>query len=131
MRSCCEKLRSWAFRPSSFDQPHDVHSEPLLAANGGLPEKDLRSAKAELLKAQLQGDKDIFSAKSALRLAIRARERLERELSQAGIEPFVFDRTVENMVLIVAHVPEIKMARVKEEQACDARFYGLLKEELC
>lgn len=96
-----------------------------LIASGGLPEKDFRSAKADLLKAQLQGDKDIFSAKSALRLAIRARERLERELSQAGIEPFVFDRTVENMVLIVAHVPEIKMARVKEEQACDARFYGL------
>ena len=96
-----------------------------LTANGGVPEKELRSAKADLLKAQLQGDKDVFSAKSQLRLAIRARERLERELSQAGIEPFVFDRTVENMVLIVAHVPEIKMAYVKEEQACDARFYGL------
>lgn len=96
-----------------------------ITASGSLPEKDLRSAKADLLKAQLKGEKDVFSAKSELRLAIRARDRLERELSQTGLEPFVFDRSVENMVLIVAQVPEIRIAHVKVEQACVAKFYGL------
>src|SRR6185295_1428873 len=50
----------------------------------------------------------------------------ERQLSQEGIEPIVFTRAVENMVLVSANVPEAKLSLVYEEQACEAHFYGYM-----
>lgn len=96
-----------------------------IIASGSLPERELMAAKADLLKAQLQGQKDIFSAKSEIRIAARSRERLERELSHFGIEPTVFERTAENMVLLAANVPEVDLSIVKERQECEAQIYGL------
>ena len=88
------------------------------------PEKDIRQAKSALLKAQLQGDKDIFSAQSALRVAVKQKAAIERDLSQAGVEPIVFSRAAENMVLVVAYVPEAKVSQAYEDQACEVQFYA-------
>lgn len=95
-----------------------------VAEKGVASERELRTAKADLLKAQIQGQKDIFSAQSAVRVADNGRIALERELSQRGIEPVVFGRGVENMVLISANVPEAKVSLVHEGQACRVRFYA-------
>lgn len=92
--------------------------------NGSIPEKELKAAQAELLKAQLQGEKDVFSARSTLRVVTKTKAALERDLSQNGIEPVVFNRAVENMVLIAANVPESKVSQVHENQGCLARFYS-------
>ena len=91
---------------------------------GTIPEKDIRQAKSALLKAQLQGDKDIFSAQSALRVAVKQKAAIERDLSQAGVEPIVFSRAAENMVLVVAYVPEAKVSQAYEDQACEVQFYA-------
>ncbi|HEX3727407.1 MAG TPA: efflux RND transporter periplasmic adaptor subunit, partial [Pirellulales bacterium] len=95
-----------------------------LAPDGGVAGKDLRAAEADLVQAKLQGQKDVFEAESALRLASRQKASLERQLAQAGIEPVVLSRARDGMVLISANVPEAKISLVKEGQACEARFYG-------
>jgi multidrug efflux pump subunit AcrA (membrane-fusion protein) len=92
--------------------------------NGSIPEKNFKAAQAELLKAQLQGEKDVFSAQSILRVALKTRTALERDLSQGGIEAVVFSRAVEYMVLIAANVPETHVSQVREGQGCVARFYA-------
>ena len=92
--------------------------------SGAMPEKTYKSAQADLLKAQLQGEKDIFAAQSALRVAMKTRTALERDLEQLGIEAVVFGRAVEHMVLIAANVPETKVSQVREGQGCVARFYA-------
>lgn len=97
--------------------------EPL-AKTGSIPDKDLKAAQSDLLKAQLQGEKDVFSAQSTLRVAMKTKTALERDLSQNGIEPVVFGRAVEQMVLIAANVPETKVSQVHEGQGCLARFYA-------
>jgi cobalt-zinc-cadmium efflux system membrane fusion protein len=91
---------------------------------GTIPEKDIRQAKSALLKAQLQGDKDIFGAQSALRAANKQKAAIERDLSRAGIEPIVFTRAAEDMVLVVAYVPEAKVSQAYEDQACEVQFYA-------
>ena len=92
--------------------------------SGSMPEKSYKAAKAELVKAQLQGEKDIFAAQSALRVANKMRTALERDLSQGGIEAVVFARAVEQMVLIAANVPETRISQVRDGQGCVARFYA-------
>lgn len=87
-------------------------------------EKDFRLAKSALLKAQIQGEKDIFAAQSALRAAVKQKLAIERDLSRSGIEPVVFERAAEHMVLVAAHVPEAKVAMVFEGQSCNVHFYG-------
>jgi hypothetical protein len=100
-----------------------------LIATGSLPEKDLIAAKAELIQVQLRGEKEVFTAKSDLRMDERSREQLERQLSQLGIEPFVFTRTEENMVLLAANVPESDVSLVSEGQTFETRLYGIPEEK--
>jgi len=91
---------------------------------GGIAGKEIRSAEADLVQAKLQGRKDVFAAETALRMAMRQKSALERQLAQAGIEVVVFSRAREGMVLISANVPEAKISSVKVDQSCEARFYG-------
>jgi hypothetical protein len=99
-----------------------------LAPAGSVPRKDLLTAEADLVQSELQGQKDLYSAESALRTSLRQRAALERQLMQAGIEPDVLSRAREHMVLISANVPEAKMSLVKQGQSCQARFYGFPTE---
>lgn len=94
------------------------------AAPGSIPEKEIRQAEADLLKEQIQGQKEIYEAESALRIARKSEHALERQLSQAGIEPTILERPEENLVLLSANVPEGKLSLVHAGQACQARFYS-------
>jgi cobalt-zinc-cadmium efflux system membrane fusion protein len=122
-RSQLTKTKELVVAETAFleDQLHNL--EPGLAT-GSIPERTVRAARAALLKAQLQGQKDIFAAESASRVAENSQIALERELSQEGIEPAVFDRGVDHMVLVSANVPETRVSLVKEGQACRVRFYA-------
>jgi len=86
--------------------------------------KDLAAAKADLVQAQLQSQKDIFDGESTLNVSLRARAAAERVLSQAGLDPAALETTAE-VAIVVAQVPEAKMKRVREGEPCDARFYAL------
>lgn len=94
------------------------------AKTGSISEKEFRAAEAELIKARLQGNKDIFSADSALRQAQQNHAALERDLAQGGIEADVFARAVDNLVVVAAFVPETQIALVHEGQSCVLRFYA-------
>jgi len=97
--------------------------EPV-AKTGAISEKEFQGAKAELIKATLQGEKDIFTADSAVRVALQTKTALERELAQGGIDAAVFDHAVEHMVLVVANVPETRISQVHEGQESVMRFYA-------
>lgn len=121
-RSQLNKTRDLAKAETEFLETNLAKLEQL--TGGTVPEKDLRQAKSALLKAQIQGEKDIFAAQSTLRAAEKQKNNIERDLARGGIEPIVFTRPAERMVLVAAHVPESKVAQVFEGQSCDVRFYG-------
>jgi cobalt-zinc-cadmium efflux system membrane fusion protein len=95
-----------------------------LVASGTEAPRELVSAKADLEQFRLQGQKDVYTAQSALKLAEKNLDSLERRFQQAGIDPEVFDNPEEDTTLIVANVPEQKMAIVHEGQGCTASLYG-------
>jgi multidrug efflux pump subunit AcrA (membrane-fusion protein) len=86
--------------------------------------RDLATARADLAQAQIQTQKDVFDAESALNLALRNRAAAERILSQAGIDPRALEGTQE-VAIVVADVPEARLDVVSEGAHCDARFYGI------
>jgi cobalt-zinc-cadmium efflux system membrane fusion protein len=86
--------------------------------------KELQKAKVDLEQAKLQGQKDLYAAQSNLRLAEKNLDSLERRFQQAGIDPAIFETNEEDTTLIVANVPEQKMALVHEGQSCAAQLYG-------
>lgn len=95
-----------------------------LVETGTEAPKDLMKEESELAQAKSQGQKDVYAAETAVKLAKKNQASLERQFQQAGIDPAVFDKPEENTTLIVANVPEQKMTLVKEGQACGAQLYG-------
>lgn len=95
-----------------------------LVVSGTDAPKDLAAAETELAHAELQGQKDVFEAESALKVAKASQTALARQLWQAGLNPSLLKSAVDNTVIVVAEVPEAKIAVVTEGQACDARFYS-------
>lgn len=92
--------------------------------SGTVPEKEILQAKAALLQAQLQREKDVFTAESTLRTALKQKSAIERNLSRAGIETQVFGQAAEHMVLVAANVPETQVSQIHMGQSCEVRFYG-------
>jgi hypothetical protein len=95
-----------------------------VAKTGAVSEKEFQGAKAELIKAQFQGEKDTFTAQSAQRLALQTKTALERDLAQGGIEAEVFERPVEHLVLLAANVPETKISQARQGQECVIHFFS-------
>ncbi len=97
-----------------------------LVATGTEAVRDLTSAEASLLQTQLEGQKAVFEAESALTQATHSRADLERRLLQGGIDPDLLQgATVSGAALVMADVPEVRVNLVAAGQACEARFYGL------
>ena len=91
---------------------------------GTVPEKEILQARSSLLQAQLLRGKEIFTAESTLRTSLKQRSAIERNLSRAGIEPEVFARAADHMVLVAANVPENEVSQIHVGQSCEVRFYG-------
>lgn len=97
-----------------------------LVATGTEAVRDLTSAEASLLQTQLEGQKAVFEAESALTQATHSRADLERRLLQAGIDTSLLLKSVNSgSTLVMADVPEIRINLVTVGQACEVRFYGL------
>ncbi|ESS74140.1 RND family efflux transporter, MFP subunit [Methyloglobulus morosus KoM1] len=99
-----------------------------LVATGTEAIRDLTSAEANLLQVQLEGQKDIYEAETALTVATRTRAALERKLFQDGIDPLLLEHSNPGIALIMADVPELKIRQVSVGQSCEARFYGLSEQ---
>jgi membrane fusion protein, heavy metal efflux system len=100
-----------------------------LVAAGTDPAKDLAAEEANLLQAQLQGQKEVYEAETAVKVAARTRAALARQLQQAGADPDLLGRLPDGSAVAVANVPEAKIDRVRAGQACTARFYGFPEAE--
>ncbi|SMF95425.1 Barrel-sandwich domain of CusB or HlyD membrane-fusion [Methylomagnum ishizawai] len=96
-----------------------------LVATGTEAVRDLTSAEANLLQMQLEGEKAVFDAESALTQATHAHADLERRLLQAGVDPDLLEKEPAGASLVMADVPEVRISQVAVGQACEARFYGL------
>lgn len=96
-----------------------------LVAAGTDTEKDLAAAQAELIQAQIQGRKEIHEAETAVRLARRTEAALARQIQQAGLEPELLRAGKSDVDIVMADVPEGMVTRVRPDQACQARFFGL------
>lgn len=95
-----------------------------LVAGGTDAPKDLASAETELAHAELQGQKETFDAEATLQKALTNRGSLRRKLAQSGIDEEVLDQAKVGTVIVVAEVPEARIADVHEDNACSAQFYG-------
>lgn len=96
-----------------------------LVATGTEAVRDLTAAEASLLETQLEGQKAVFEAESALTQATHSHAALERKLLQAGIDPALMEQAKVGAAMVMADVPEVRIGLVREGQACRARFYGL------
>jgi hypothetical protein len=94
-------------------------------AGGVVPERDVVAAKSDWQQADIQGKKDIFEADTGVKKAIRNRGLLERQLLQAGVDPEVVRKAHDDLVLVIADVPEAKVNLVKPGQPCEASFFGV------
>ena len=95
-----------------------------LVAAGTDSAKDLAAEEANLLQIQLQGQKEGYEAETAVKVAARNRAALARQLQQAGADPDLLGRLPDGSAVAVADVPEAKIGRAREGQACTAQFYG-------
>jgi len=91
---------------------------------GAETKETVASAKYDLEQAKLQRDKDIHDADKTVKDAVRSRGLLERRLLEAGIDPDVVVQGKDGLVLVVADVPEAKVAQVRAGQACEAIFFS-------
>ncbi|WP_045227111.1 efflux RND transporter periplasmic adaptor subunit [Methyloterricola oryzae] len=96
-----------------------------LVATGTEAVRDLSAAEASLLQTQLEGQKAVFEAESALTQANHSHADLERRLVQAGVDPALLGNVTGGASLVMADVPEVRIALVAAGQGCEARFYGL------
>ena len=96
-----------------------------LVAVGTDSPRDLAAAEADLVQAQLEGQKEVYEAETAAKNASRTRTALARQLLQAGIDPALLARARPGTAIVVADVPESQVGLVHEGQAGVARFYAL------
>lgn len=96
-----------------------------LVATGTEAVRDLTTAEANLLENQLQGQKDVFEAESALMQATHSHADLERRLLGSGVDPVLLSRANPGDAMVMAEVPEVRVSLVAVGQASSATFYGL------
>lgn len=96
-----------------------------LVATGTEAVRDLTMAEATLLEIQLEGQKAVFEAESALTQATHSHADLERQLLQAGVDPALLEHADADSAMVMADVPEVRISLVKPGQACEAHFFGL------
>ena len=96
-----------------------------LGQSKAVPEKDIQAAKADLLRAEITGERDVFEAQRVVFADRKLVSSLERTLRQTGLEPDALTKAEEHTVLISANVPETRISEVHIDQLCQAHLFGL------
>jgi hypothetical protein len=89
------------------------------------PEKDLAAEQANLIQMQLTARKDIHEATNAISVAKRTEAALTRQLQQNGLDPQLLKKGNRDMDIVIADVPESRLADIEVDKGCEARFFGL------
>lgn len=96
--------------------------------------KDLADEQTNLMQFEILGRKEIHEAESALRIAERNEATSARQLQQAGLDPDLLrtstsdearGQKVRDTDIVMAEVPENRLAEVKVGLSCEAKFFGL------
>lgn len=119
-----EKTRQLAAARVSAQTKLVERLRKLVAAGTDSP-RDLAAAEADLVQAQLEGQKQVYEAETAQRNAANNRNALERQLLQAGIDPGLLVQAKPGTAILVADVPESQVGQVHEGQESLAHFYAL------
>jgi hypothetical protein len=98
--------------------------EKLVEAGTDTP-KDLAVEQTNLLQFQIQGEKEVYEAQTAVRLAQRSEAALAKQLEQAGLNPKMLKTATSEVDIVLAEVPEKFVSVAKVGQSCEARFFGL------
>jgi multidrug efflux pump subunit AcrA (membrane-fusion protein) len=96
-----------------------------LAAAGTETKKQLAIEQATLRQYEIQEDKEIYEAETAIRMAVRAEAAAARQLQQAGLDPPMLGSLSSDVDLVMADVPEGYLSRVKIGDGCQARFFAV------
>src|SRR5581483_5316087 len=87
--------------------------------------KDLRTEETNLRLYGIQAAKEAHEADTAVKVARRNEAALSRQLQQGGLDPDLLREATRDMDLVIAEVPEAKLARVQKGQSCEARFFAI------
>jgi cobalt-zinc-cadmium efflux system membrane fusion protein len=86
--------------------------------------RDLAQQRASLMEGKLEADRQAHEAQANLNASIRKQAALVRQLEQDGLEPDLLHELVPGRVLVVAEVPETRVAGLKEGQRCSVHLYA-------
>ena len=96
-----------------------------LEAGGTETKKQLALEEAALRQYEIQEQKEIYEAETAIRIAERSEGATARQLQQAGLDPAMLGSVTSDVDLVMADVPEGLLGRVKIGDGCEARFFGV------
>jgi multidrug efflux pump subunit AcrA (membrane-fusion protein) len=96
-----------------------------LEAAGTETKKQLALEQATLRQYEIQQEKEVYEAQTAVRVAERNEATGARQLQQAGLDPALLGSVGSDVDLVMADVPEGFLGRVKVGDGCEARFFGI------
>jgi hypothetical protein len=100
-----------------------------LEAAGTETKKQLALERATLKQYEIQEQKEIYEAETAIRMAQRNESASARQLQQAGLDPVLLNSVTSDLDLVMADVPEGYLSRVRIGDGCKARFFGIPDQE--
>ena len=86
--------------------------------------KNLTEAMSELRQAEIEGQKEIHEAQTAIRLAQRDKTTFAKQLELEGLQPELLVSTSTDVDIVMAEVPESLIKHVRVGQSCEARFFS-------
>jgi len=85
---------------------------------------DLAEARAELIQAEIEGQREVHEAQAELRLARQEKAVLARQLTLEGLPPDLIVSITRDVDIVRADVPESMIRQVQVGQRCVARFFS-------
>jgi len=96
-----------------------------LEAAGTETKKQLAIEQATLRQYEIQQEREIYEAETAIRVAERNEAATSRQLQQVGLDPELLASVTSADDLVMADVPEGFLSRVQVGDGCEARFFGI------
>jgi cobalt-zinc-cadmium efflux system membrane fusion protein len=99
--------------------------ERLKKDSGTVSLKDLAAEQTILQQFELQGKKEVHEAQNAILVAQRNAAAAARQLELGGLDPALLKSTESDTDIVMADVPEGRIAQVQVGLGCEAKFFGI------
>lgn len=99
-----------------------------LVQTGTETAKDLETLRMQLVKSELQTNKDVYEAEAEERIATKNLATLGLKLSRFGLSPDFMESASSDIDVLAIDVPEGMLNLVKQGQSVVAQFFGLPKD---